>query len=163
MAATPRLCGKKCIVNGCKTIQVAGNGVRMRGFPWTKRPILWQWIVALERGGTPRKKVTKSSRICLSHFTEPDAAVPSIFPLLEGILLHVCKATPSNGGFFTRGINYQSIYYEIAPASPFYTVLAPDFLSVVIMQSHMAGALNPPMRKTVSSHFVTRSFRHDYF
>ncbi len=85
MAAAPRLYGKKCIVNGCKNVQVAGAGVTMRGFPWGNRPLLWQWIIALEGAGTPRKKVTKSSRICMAHFEDPRAAVPSLFPLFEGI------------------------------------------------------------------------------
>ncbi len=34
MSGTPRFYGKKCIVNGCKIVQMAGNGVTMRGFPW---------------------------------------------------------------------------------------------------------------------------------
>ena len=44
------------MVNGCKTVQVAGNGATMRGFPWGNRALLWQWIIAMEGAGTPRKK-----------------------------------------------------------------------------------------------------------
>ncbi len=48
-----------------KTVQVAGNGVTMRGYPWGNSALLWQWILALERAGTPRKTVTRLTRICI--------------------------------------------------------------------------------------------------
>ncbi len=34
----------------------------------------WQWIIALEEAGTPRKKVTRSSYICMTHSEEPRVA-----------------------------------------------------------------------------------------
>ncbi len=61
MAATPQLYDKKYIVNGCKSVQVAGNDVTMCGFPWGNGTLLWQWILAkMERAGTRRKRVTRS-------------------------------------------------------------------------------------------------------
>ena len=72
MAATLRLYGKKCIVNGCKTVQVAaGNGPTMRTFPWGNGALLWQRILTLERAGTHWKTVTRSTRISMDHFEEP--------------------------------------------------------------------------------------------
>ncbi len=64
------VCGKKLIVNGCKTVQVAGNGVTMHGFPWGNLALLWQWILTLVRAGTPRKTVTRLTRICMARYQE---------------------------------------------------------------------------------------------
>ncbi len=57
MAPTPRLYGKKGIVNGCKTVRVASNGIKMRVFSPGEivHALVWQWILALERADTPRK------------------------------------------------------------------------------------------------------------
>ena len=54
MAATPRLYCKKFIVNGCKTVPVAGNGVTMRVFSLGKS--CTSLAVDYHFGRTPRKK-----------------------------------------------------------------------------------------------------------
>ncbi len=76
MVATPQLCGKEHIVNGYKTIQVASNGVTMRVFPGGNHPLLWQWILTLERADTvTQEKMTRLTCIVgMAHFEEPRAA-----------------------------------------------------------------------------------------
>jgi hypothetical protein len=69
---------KKCVVVGCNVIQTPGSGVSMKTFPWGNAGLAQKWIVALETAGTPRSKVTRTSRVCLSHF-KPGDFVPSVF------------------------------------------------------------------------------------
>ncbi len=78
MAATPQLCG---IVNECKTVQVAGNGVTLCVFFFVfflPGEIMHfsgsGLIITLEGAGTPRKKLTKLSHIYMTHSAEPSGS-----------------------------------------------------------------------------------------
>ena len=63
MAATSRLYGKRCIVNACKTVQVASNGVTMRGISYHSLAVDY-----FQGAATPRKKVAS---VCMTHSEEP--------------------------------------------------------------------------------------------
>ncbi len=67
---------QKCIVNGCKTVQVAGNGgVTMSGKSCTPLAVNYRF----QGTGTLRKKMTScsSSRICMTHSEGPRAVFGS--------------------------------------------------------------------------------------
>ncbi len=73
MATTPRQ-SLTCIVNGRKTVQVASNGVAMRRISYYSLAVDYRF----QGAGTPRKKVARPSRVCMTprmtHSEESRAA-----------------------------------------------------------------------------------------
>ena len=66
--------GNRCVMNSCKaqSFKPKHRHLTFYTFPWSNEHLLKAWLSFVDKTGTDRGKILKSSRICSQHFDEQD-------------------------------------------------------------------------------------------